>query len=517
MLFSMVSGYLKVVCRAVCGLITFRLLYSTLGAEDFGFWFVLWSTFSFMVLVDFGLGGAVGKAVARAAGQATPEAHRAARAAVSCVFWVTLAMTLLIGVGLFIGGGHMVGYLLDRNGIIDPAHRARLTMVAALFALGMLVSYPFGIFREALRAQQRAHITNACDIVALLAQAGLVAWGSIAGWGILEFMIVAVATSVMPVLVVTLVAVRQPGLRPDFRFSLRDLAGIGSFSAFVYLNGICSQVLSRIDALLIGNLASLSAVAGFAPGQRLADTYGLLTQQQLQAVLAPASAQLDAQASDPQARRLVLGQVLLTSQRWSVMIGSSLLAPLVLDVGGALRVLSGSAPIADDSRQVAWVLLAAVASSVLGSSCCREVLMMTGHHRVALACTVGEAVVKITLSVALLLALHSIVGAALGTLIPAMALNLVIIPALIHRIYAVPYREMAAVSVRGLAGAIGAWVVAGAWWASRPIADPVWNFLVGCGVVAIAMIPGWWFLGMLDAERERVRGWGRRFQQRLRG
>ena len=514
-LVSLASGYLKVICRAVCGLITFRLLFTTLGAQEFGFWFVLWATFGFMVLVDFGLGGAVGKAVARAAGRPTAEERQAANSAVTGVFWLTVVMTLLIGAALFLGGHHLVDHLLDRNRITDPGHREHLTRVAGLFAVGMLLSYPFGIFREALRAQQRAHVSNACDIVALLAQAGLIAWGSAAGWGIMEFMIVAVATSLAPMVVVTLIALRQPMLRPDpRRFAWSDVTGLGSFSAFIYLNGICGQILSRVDAVLISNVVSLSAVAGFAPGQRLAETYGLLTQQQLQAVLAPASAQLDAQAADAQARRAVLARVLLTSQRWAVMIGASLLAPLVLDLGGALRVLSGSAPIAADAMMVAWLLLASVASSVLGSSCSREVLLMTGHHRLALSCTLGEAVVKLTLTVVLLLSLESIVGAAIGSLVPAVALNLVIIPVLLHRLYGVAWQEMAAQTARGLAGAAGAWLVAITWWTTRPIADPMWNFLAGCGVVAAAMTPGWWFLGMIDAERERARGWLRRLRPR---
>ncbi len=516
-LVSMASGYLKVVCRAICGLITFRLLYSTLGAEDFGFWFVLWATFGFMVLVDFGLGGAVNKAVAHAAGRPTPETQQVAQAAVTSVFWLGIAMTALIGTGLFLGGDRLVGHLLDRNGIIDPAHRAHLTMVAGLFALGMLVCYPFGIFREALRAQQRAHIANGCDVIAMLTQAGLIAWGSASGWGIMEFMVTSVATSLVPVVVVTLVALRQPLLRPDpRRFALRDVAGLGSFSAFIYLNGICNQILSRVDAVLISSLVSLSAVAGFAPGQRLAETFGLLTQQQLQVVLAPASAHLDARAPDAQARRAVLTRLLLTSQRWSVMIGASLLAPLVLDMGGALRVLGGSSAIGSDSQTVAWLLLATVASSVLGSSCSREVLLMTGHHRLALSCNVGEAVVKLTLTVALLLSLDSIVGAAIGSLVPAAVINLVIIPALLQRLFGVRWQQMVGETARGLAGAGAAWMVASAWWAFRPIADPMWNFLTGCALVAAAMTPGWWFLGMIDDERARVRGWGLRLVERLR-
>ena len=50
------------------GLITFRLLFENLSTTDFGFYQLLWGTIGYAVLLDFGFGFAVQKAIAHEEG-----------------------------------------------------------------------------------------------------------------------------------------------------------------------------------------------------------------------------------------------------------------------------------------------------------------------------------------------------------------------------------------------------------------------------------------------------------------
>ena len=61
---STISGYVRIVARMVLGLVTFRLLYQGLNAEQFGFWSLLWAIFGYGILMDFGFGYAAQKRVA---------------------------------------------------------------------------------------------------------------------------------------------------------------------------------------------------------------------------------------------------------------------------------------------------------------------------------------------------------------------------------------------------------------------------------------------------------------------
>jgi len=510
------TNYLKVVSRAVCGLIAFRLLRGTLGDADFGFWVLLWSTFGFMVLVDFGFGYAVGKVVARAAGDPTPEARRAVRAVVASVFWVNAALTLVVALVCVLGGDRLLAYLFTQSGIVDPAQRATLSVVALVFVVGMLASYPFGLFREVLRARHRLHFANLVDTLGSIVQTALVAWGCHAGWTLHGFMVAGIATTLVPILVIAGLAMRDADLRPDpRRFSPRDLASIGAFSLYAYLTTLCSQVTSRCDALLIAHLHSLPAVAWYASGQKLAETYSLLAQQ-MQGMLAATSAHLDAAARDQAARGEALRRLLLVSQRWAVLLGASLIVPLLIDIDGALRVLNGDASLIQASATVAWLLLTATACAVAGSSCGKELLMMTGHHRAVFVFSLIEAIAKLTLATWLLVRWHSIVGAALGSLLPALVIHLIAVPWYTRRVFALRWRDLFAAAGRGLAGSVGAIAAGLAWAAWRPLTHPTADFLGGCAVVAVAMLPGWWWLGMVESERAHVRGWGQRLARRSR-
>ena len=53
---STLSGYVRTVARMLMGLVTFRLLYQGLTAEQFGFWSLLWAIFGYGILLDFGFG-----------------------------------------------------------------------------------------------------------------------------------------------------------------------------------------------------------------------------------------------------------------------------------------------------------------------------------------------------------------------------------------------------------------------------------------------------------------------------
>ena len=49
---SALSGYVRLVVRMILGLVTFRMLYQGLSAEQFGFWSLLWAIFGYGILLD---------------------------------------------------------------------------------------------------------------------------------------------------------------------------------------------------------------------------------------------------------------------------------------------------------------------------------------------------------------------------------------------------------------------------------------------------------------------------------
>ena len=89
------TNYLGVVTRIGSGLVLFRLLFQHMDHEQFGYYSLLWSLFGYAILLDFGLGVAVQKAVAR------KIRHRATRMA-STGWWRRSSWSFAaMGIGLF--------------------------------------------------------------------------------------------------------------------------------------------------------------------------------------------------------------------------------------------------------------------------------------------------------------------------------------------------------------------------------------------------------------------------------
>src|SRR5438477_11396976 len=89
------TNYANTIVRIGSGLLLFRMLFQHLSHEQFGYYALLWSLFGYAILLDFGLGVAVQKTVARAA--ATGESETLNRL-VSTVVWsfAAIAAGLLV-------------------------------------------------------------------------------------------------------------------------------------------------------------------------------------------------------------------------------------------------------------------------------------------------------------------------------------------------------------------------------------------------------------------------------------
>jgi len=500
-LFGTGTNYLKVALRLIGGLFTFRLLFQALPAQDFGFYQLLWSTFGYVVLFDFGFGVSLQRAMAMSLG-AGEAARRDRREVLSTVFFSCVALDLAIAAALYFGGHRLLHGLAFDGGAATDKYRT----VAFLFALGMLAAFPFGIFREVLRGLNRLHVTNLIELPFVALQAVLIAWGCVTGASLTWLMGAAVACVVLPIWTCALVCLRDPDLRPRLRdFRLGRLREIGSFSLIAYLGTMTGLVLAQSDQLVIGAMVSVQAVALYVPGAKLTQSYGMLAMQ-LQDTLGPVAARLG-RLGDAQERSAALRQLLLTSQRWALLAGTLLVIPLLASPRGALAVITGQPAAAPEMLQTAVLLVASVYFGIAGASCTKRILFMIGHHRATLLFSLAEAGLNLGLSLYWCWSWKSGVGAPAGTLVATVCVSLVALPVHACRTLGVSPREFLLEACgRALLANAGALAAAAIYWGLLPPAAGVVHFLAGCALCAAAGLPGWWLVGMLDDERSRVLG-----------
>jgi O-antigen/teichoic acid export membrane protein len=401
------TNYARVGLRLASGVVLFRLTFQYLDASTFGFYSLLWSLFGFTVLLDFGLGFTVQKAMAEASASGD---FTAASRLVATVFWSFSLLALLIAAGAWLGAD-----LFLRQTRV-PLERYAECRSAFLIFFGFLAAgFPCGLFPEMLRGLQRIDLINWIQIGGLLLNAVLLTTALLQQWAFPLVMLVSVASSVLPSAVsLWFVFPRAPGLSLHPKhFHLSSVRGVLSFSLVAYVVTFTNLIMARTDQAVIGLTVGVALVAVYQAGYKAAEMFGLFSVQ-LQDSLSPAAARLQAQGDQPALRRLLIVNTRLTTALTVPLGGlcAVYLEPLV-------RLLTGSAIIEAATLQVGWALLASAISLTMTNGVSKRVLMMCGWERKLLWASLADATVNLGLSL-VLVHRFGLVGVAVGTLIPSV-------------------------------------------------------------------------------------------------
>jgi O-antigen/teichoic acid export membrane protein len=403
-----VSNYVRTVLGMVVGLLTFRMLFQALTREQFGFWSLLWSVFGYGVLLDFGFGFAAQKRVAELSVRG--EWDQLSRV-LSTIFFFYVGVAGLAAAAVLLGSRHIIGWF----GVL-PADLAEFRRVLVIFFVGLGLAFPMGIFPEILRGQQRIRMANNLISTALVLRLALT-WIAIQRhWGFTAIVVVSLFFSLAPDFFAAVVALRRmPAvrIRPAL-FSTGMIHETLTFSIFAYITTATNIVLTKSDQLVLSVTLTVSAVAVYQAGAKVAEIFSQFTRQ-VQETLSPAAAHLHATGD-----RTALRDLVINSTRWSVIISTPLYLLSAFYLTELLQLLTGEAVIPPATWRVGHVLLFWYYSLTLTHSVSKRIFMMCGHERWLMWLGVGEALANLGISLALVLCLHSIVGVALGSLAPTI-------------------------------------------------------------------------------------------------
>ena len=404
------SSYLRTLLRVALGLVTFRLLYRALPAEDFGFWALLWSVFGYGVLVDFGLGFATQKRVAElSAKQDWPELSRV----LSTVLVTFCGLGVLVLVVASLGKSALLGALH-----VSPGNEARYREVAIVFFAGMALGFPLGIFPEILRGQQRVSTVNLIVCGGLVVNFIGVFAAVKLGWSLTVLVSIALATTLGPDLVCGVVALRSlPGVRLHPRlFTMSTARQTMGFSLVAYLITATNLILGKTDQLVLGACLSVASVAVYVAGAKVAEIFSLFTRQ-LHEALSPAAARLHATGDHASLRTL-----LVEGTRLSLLIALPLYALFAMRLPVFMRVLTGNAA-SPETWLTGQILLVWFLTTVATHATTKRIFVMTGHERRLLSLGVAEAIANLTLSITIVRVWPHPASVAIGSLIPTLLIG----------------------------------------------------------------------------------------------
>jgi O-antigen/teichoic acid export membrane protein len=405
------SNYITMAIKVVFGLLMFRMLFQSLSKEEFGFWSLLWSVFGYGILLDFGFGFTAEKRVAELS--VHQDWEKLSRVLSTIVFtYVLLGALIIVGV-------LCCSDLLVRAFHVTAENYASFRSMLILFFVGMGITFPLGIFPEILIGQQRIALVNiifACSIVAnYLGLLAAVHWHL----GMKVMLIVGLLSGITPAASCGLFALRKiPAVKihPKY-FSFGMIRETTQFSLFAYIITVSNILLGKSDQLVIGTALTVSAIAVYQAGSKIAEMFGIFAQQ-LPATFSPVAAHMNAKGD-----KQFLRALLVNGTRISVMIATPAYFICAFYMEGILRVLTGAKAANVETFWIGQVLLLWCYMSVVTQSVTRRVFVMCGHERRLMWVTVAEAALNLALSVGLVLYFKNVLCVALGSLLSGLVIG----------------------------------------------------------------------------------------------
>ncbi|MEM7385345.1 MAG: hypothetical protein AAF514_10405, partial [Verrucomicrobiota bacterium] len=432
-----VSSLVFTVIRLVTGLLIFRLSNTYWDREEFGFWALLWSVFGFGVLLDFGMGLAVQKAVAQKSRTGDIEGINRL---VASVFWGFLFVGLIIPTVAYFARSSIFPLI----GLETAMEQGRFQRTYLIFFFGMGLTLPLAMFMEILNGLQRVYIVNWLKALFALLHLGGLYYAFQNQWKQSDIMFLTVSLPMVSCLICLAYARKHlqgfslsPGL-----FRVSALKAQMSFSLVAYLITMSNVILMRTDQAVISVMLGLSAVTlyqwSFKMGEIL-NTFGRTLQQ----LVAPAAANLHEGGDSAGLRDL-----LMKSSRFmflfllpAYLVSACYLEPLIL-------LLANQDSIPREVLIIGHCLLFAIFFSQVVANCGKRILVMSNHEHLLMKLSVAHALSNLILSV-LLARYFGLVGVAVATLVTSVIFSGGIILPILLNFSRVGFPEYLAFNLRG--------------------------------------------------------------------
>ena len=302
-----VTNYFSMFVRLAQGILVTRWLISHLGEAQYGLWVMLWSFFSYALLLDLGFGVAAQKVTATELYKKDIEKYNHT---ISSIFLSHVSLALLILPLTFVGM-YYIRELFHLPAEATPEYIRFCREALLLSGLAATVVFPLGVFPEMLVGLQKLYLRNYIIIISKLVELAGVVLIFALGWGLFKLLFfVMMVMGVTQLTMLVSVWKSIPGFRIRLVFDKAVFKSIFHFSSAVYIISIGRMIWERGMFLLISIFCGLAPVGVFQLGSRIPF---LIQQIALPYVenISPISALLHSRK-----RTMHLAQILMRSIRW---------------------------------------------------------------------------------------------------------------------------------------------------------------------------------------------------------
>jgi O-antigen/teichoic acid export membrane protein len=383
-----------------------------LGDVRYGIWILIINFTGYLGLLDFGISSSIVKYVAEFKGKkdATGLNEVCSTAFYFYLISGVLAFLLTIIIALY-----FIPFFK-----IPIAQLSEARYVTIIVGLDIGLSLPAGFFYGYMRGIQRYDLLAIMSMSILLISSAFIVIFLLSGYGLITLALINFGSSIVSsVIVISYVYRINRNLKLRIRLIKKEnIRLISGYSLFMFLYFGALRIIFAAGSLIIGYFLTAAAVTYYAIPQRLVQSVRILIMAT--AVVLPTVSHLNATGEIEKIQKL-----LINGTKYALMIALPV---------GASYVIIGKEFISlwfnTKYSLVCYPVLAVLTFGIIAHVCHFapvQVLQGLASHKTAAYMSISEAIVNIVLSI-FLVHTYGIVGVAIGTAIPMIITNSIVIP-----------------------------------------------------------------------------------------
>ena len=459
----------------------------TLGDAAYGVWSLLTVLTGYLGLIDLGVRGSTGRYINFYLGTHSRE-RVGSVVATSLVFYTFVSLLIFaiaVPVGLFFG------QIFTK---VPPDLAAEAKWVLLLLGANVWVGFFSATFSQLLQSKDRFDLTNGADILVLAIRTGGTVLALLNGYGLIALALVQVLSGLVGCAFLVLLARwKGPALPLSIRSaSFETFREIFAFSVWVFVGNSAGRIVYYANAAVIGLLIGAKEITYYSIGLMLVE-YSRNLINHVGRVMTP-----ETQKAAGRADLDALRWLMVRTTRATMFVAVPLLVGMV--VLGREFISLWMGPAYRDSASVLIILslaqFGATANSLSGAS-----LLGLGHVKPWACMAAAEAILNLGLSVGFVLFLNwGIFGVALGSLLPAVAINNILLMVYTCKVTktSVSWFVRATVLRWGLAAVLTAALGLAVSWLIPP--SGWWTFVSKVAVLCLLYVPIGLFVVMTRGE-----------------
>lgn len=415
---------INLVAQVVVAFFLTPFIVHSLGDHLYGFWALVGTFIGYYGLLDLGLGAAVSRYAAAAAGKGDREEY-------GKVFSAALQLYLLLGAGVL--SVSVVVAFLTPHFAHNPQDGVLFRNVLLILGCSLALTFPVRAYSGVLNAELRLDALSAVDILTLLLRTAMVVGVLLAGYKLLA---IAWVTFVSGIPQAAAYVVLSRRVCPWLRYHRQSWLGkrtksLFSYGVFALVATMADKLRSETDVLVITGFIGLAAVTHFRIAALMIFQFVALMMA-LTGVVQPWFSRMDG-AGDHRGMR----RAFFISTKLSLCMASFVAFGFI--AWGRPFIQRWMGPSYLDAYPC-LVVLALGRVAGLGQHPSRLLLYATAKHKFFALINVVEGVANLGLSLWLVQRM-GIFGVALGTFIPMALIKLIVQPLYVCRVSPISYGE----------------------------------------------------------------------------